>query len=68
MVKKIDVDEAKRVLESAGFKVLDNPYEKKTFEVRGSVLKQFLEVVKKSNSKIKDAITEALELWIKQNK
>lgn len=56
-------------LEKAGFKVKKVvPTTKKTFEVPEELLNQFMAVVKEKDLKVKDAIAEALEQWVKGKK
>jgi hypothetical protein len=52
-------------LEKLGYKVkLSKPSVKKTFEIEVELLESFMDIQKKSDIKVKDALHEALSDWV----
>lgn len=67
----MDKDLKKKIeeLRKAGFEVKRVvPTTKKTFEVPEDLLNQFMSIVKTKDLKVKDAVAEALEDWVKKRR
>jgi hypothetical protein len=61
--------DAVAALEKLGYKVkISKPSIKKTFEIEAELLESFMDLQKKSNIKVKDALHEALTDWIKKRR
>ena len=66
MAKK-NINDLIKQLEAEGYKVKKTvPTVKKTFEVEEKVIEQFMDAVDKRDMKVKDAINDALNDWIKK--
>ena len=64
-----DIQRKIKELEKAGFKVKrEVRTERKTFEVPTDLVKEFMATVRANDLKVKDAIAEAIETWVKSNK
>jgi hypothetical protein len=66
MSKKMSLEEALEVVRKAGIQVNTDTYSKKTFEVENRSLQNFVSTVKQKKLKMKDAITEAINDWLKK--
>lgn len=67
MTDEKEVKKMVKMLESAGFTVrLSKPSIKKTFEIEVDLLEEFTALHKKLGIKVKDAIRECIQDWIKK--
>ena len=61
-----EIERMRRELESIGYKVRkpSSAYVKKSFEVERDILKRFMDEIEQRGLKMKDAINQALTLWL----
>jgi hypothetical protein len=61
------LEEARRLLEQAGYEVVRRkaPRKRHTFNLRTDLLQEFFEVQERERLGVSDAIEEAIEDWIK---